>query len=208
MHKAAWQWLWQEVDHRLVTQHNMEEKPVKEKGKRAARVVDLTDKPIILCKPPKATISADDSNHATSLVRFAGGVEIRKPIKRTREVAGDEADLADAESESSGEAADVSSESDSEDDNSDCGVIAVCGRRGREKGLEYLVQLEGAREGDGEVWVTERHLDNERAKEAIRKYEMERSNLQKRFDKQALKEIRGVAHPDASVSRTRLGRTK
>ncbi len=80
-------------------------------------------------------------------------------------------------------------------------------RRARANGLEFLVEFENTREGDGEVWIAEKHLKDPKAQDAIQKYQNERSRLEKVATKMALKQMRGAA-PALITSKTRSGKTK
>lgn len=215
--KYAWGLLWQEIDLRQLAPQALgivEKPPLQRKAKRVARVVELDDKPVLSCKPPRVIV-VDNVTAPTPLatVHVVDGarVELRKPHARTASNAGDEADLAEeGEEESSEEEAEQSSAEEIEgfDDNADRVVVAVSGRRARTHGIEYLVRFENMREGDGEVWIAERHLKDARAQHAIRCYQEERSRLDKAAAKRFLKQMRGAAAVETTRSKTRSGQTK
>jgi hypothetical protein len=211
--KYGWQLLWQEVDQRLLRLAAATEKSVRCKVKRLPRVVALGEKPVVKWKPPRAALADDEGAPApTPLVTVAtiagSRVEVRKPHVRKAANAGDEADLADEgdDKSSAEEQVDESDEEEDEDDNLDRVVVSVLGRKASERGIEFLVQFESSREGDGPIWTAERHLTDAKSQEAISKYKKEQLVLKKRIEKAGLKELNGAVSVQQQASRTRSGR--
>jgi hypothetical protein len=218
MDKYAWGLLWQEIDQRKlvpVAEGAVVPKPLARKVKRVPRVVEMTEKLVLSVKPPIVVV-VDSGPTPTPLetVEGIGGdqVVVRKPLVRTAANAGDEADLAEeADYESSSDLEDECESDEGNDefgDNSDQVVVAVLGRRARTNGIEYLVQFENTRPGDGEVWVAEQRLGDQNAQAAIRRYLDERTRLDKAASKLFLKQLRGAAPIQETAMSTRSGKSK